>query len=416
MLFQKTKTTHVARGKNFSRLPHKERKVISVRVKLTLILVTLVVAILSMTSVASADSIGQCNLRPGNEMHSVSQWLSTLATEGVLGQAAQTNFAGAGYNSVDGKSPRQWANERVVLVRTTSSYTGMDYSCRGRHLKPWKVTTNPAGTPTFMTLPPQYNKHNSSTHRTKKFSRRIPVHGKVLGFAPCANTHNGEASYFLYVSPKPKHKPKPHKPVQEVVETSPAKNICSNVVSGGSNNQQGSNCNTCVGTNVCNETVTPPPPCGCEPPPPPPPSCGETHTCPPHEEVCPPGTVGKPPHCEKPKEEVKHWTEISCRGFEEISGRESMLIDCTVSDDNGARISLDAKANDGNSRVSGINCFSDGGAPTCPSGGTFEFRVSGINDGPSVVYSSITATATANGVPKTFKSDPFPVDPAEGGF
>ncbi len=111
-----------------------------------------------------------------------------------------------------------------------------------------------------------------------------------------------------------------------------------------------------------------------------------------------------------------HWTQISCTGFEEISGGGSFLVDCAVSDDNGAQISLDAHSNNGNSRVSGINCFSNGGSQTCPSGGTFEFRVTGINNGSSVLSSSITATASANGVNATFTSDPFPVDPSEGGF
>ncbi len=126
---------------------------------------------------------------------------------------------------------------------------------------------------------------------------------------------------------------------------------------------------------------------------------------------------GSPPP-ETPEEPpvVKHWTQISCTGFEEISGGGSFLVDCAVSDDNGAPISLEAHSNNGNSRVSGINCYSNGGSQTCPSGGTFEFRVSGINDGSSILYSSITATASANGVKATFTSDPFPADPSGGGF
>jgi hypothetical protein len=108
--------------------------------------------------------------------------------------------------------------------------------------------------------------------------------------------------------------------------------------------------------------------------------------------------------------------QISCTGFEEISGGGSFLVDCDVSNDNGAPISLDAHSNDGNSRVSGINCYSNGGSASCPGNGTFEFRVSGINDGSDIVHSSITATASANGKSATFTSDPFPVDPSGGGF
>jgi hypothetical protein len=131
------------------------------------------------------------------------------------------------------------------------------------------------------------------------------------------------------------------------------------------------------------------------PPSQPPPSCHETGTCPP------------PPH---------HFVNISCTGFEEVTGGRSFLVDCDVSNDNGAQITLDAHSNDGNSRVSGINCFSQGGTPSCHGNGTFEFRVTGINDSTNIVSSSITATASSNGVDKTFRSDPFPVDPSCTGF
>jgi hypothetical protein len=92
------------------------------------------------------------------------------------------------------------------------------------------------------------------------------------------------------------------------------------------------------------------------------------------------------------------------------------LVDCDVSNDNGATITLTAHSNDANSRVSGINCYSQNGAASCTGNGTFEFRVSGINSGSTILYSSITATASSNGVDKTFRSDPVPVDPACGGF
>jgi hypothetical protein len=111
-----------------------------------------------------------------------------------------------------------------------------------------------------------------------------------------------------------------------------------------------------------------------------------------------------------------HYTNVSCTGFEEVSGAGSFLVDCAVSNDNGAEITLDAHSNDGNSRVSGINCYSQSGAPSCHGAGTFEFRVSGINDGSSIVYSSVTVVASSNGVDKPWRSDPFPVDPSGGGF
>lgn len=113
---------------------------------------------------------------------------------------------------------------------------------------------------------------------------------------------------------------------------------------------------------------------------------------------------------------VTHFTNVSCTGFEEITGGGSMLIKCDVSDDNGAQISLDAHSNDGNSYVSGINCYSQGGTPSCQGNGQFEFRVNGINNGSSVLMSSVTVTATANGVPKTPSPYTFKVDPSSGGF
>ena len=131
-------------------------------------------------------------------------------------------------------------------------------------------------------------------------------------------------------------------------------------------------------------------------------SCKENHTCSCEEEhTCPP---------------PEHFTEISCRGFEEISGGESFLVDCDVNNDNGAPISLKANSNDGNSRVSGISCISNGGSPSCPGKGTFEFRVTGINKGPTILSSSVTAIATSNGIPASWNSGSFPVDPEEGGF
>jgi hypothetical protein len=107
---------------------------------------------------------------------------------------------------------------------------------------------------------------------------------------------------------------------------------------------------------------------------------------------------------------VTHFTNVTCTGFEEIFGGESMIIKCDVSNDNGAPISLDAHSNDGNSRVSGINCYSQGGTPSCQGNGQFEFRVTGINTGTTTLSSSVTVTASSNGVNKTWTSDPFPVD------
>lgn len=147
--------------------------------------------------------------------------------------------------------------------------------------------------------------------------------------------------------------------------------------------------------------------CSSQPVPVPPKTCTELGTCPKPPTCAELGTCTPPP---------SHWTEVSCVGFEELKGGDSYLVSCAVSDDNGAQISLSAYSNDANSRVSGINCYSNGGSPTCPSGGTFEFTVEGINNSSEVLSSSITIVASANGIPKEFISNPFPVDPYEGGF
>jgi hypothetical protein len=112
----------------------------------------------------------------------------------------------------------------------------------------------------------------------------------------------------------------------------------------------------------------------------------------------------------------KHWTQVTCTGFEEISGGGSFLVDCAVSDDNGAPISLSVSNDSAHYTVSGVNCYSQGGTASCTGNGTYEFRVVGINNSSSVEQATITVTASANGV----KSDPFtatfPVDPSGGGF
>ena len=95
-----------------------------------------------------------------------------------------------------------------------------------------------------------------------------------------------------------------------------------------------------------------------------------------------------------------------------------MLIKCAASDDDGAPISLNVSVEEKpvNSLVSGINCYSQGGTPSCQGDGTFEFRVDGVNNGTSVVYSTIDVVATANGVPSSTFKQTFPVDPSGGGF
>ncbi|HET7320788.1 MAG TPA: hypothetical protein VFI84_04385 [Candidatus Saccharimonadales bacterium] len=89
---------------------------------------------------------------------------------------------------------------------------------------------------------------------------------------------------------------------------------------------------------------------------------------------------------------------------------------CDVADDNGAPIALDAHSKDNNSYVSGINCYSQGGTSSCQGNGTFEFRVNGVNDGSTVLMSTVEVVASANGVPSPTQDYTFKVDPSAGGF
>jgi hypothetical protein len=111
-------------------------------------------------------------------------------------------------------------------------------------------------------------------------------------------------------------------------------------------------------------------------------------------------------------EQPNHWVNVGCTSPEEITVGGSVLVDCVVTADSG-QITLSVVNDDTNSRVSGVNCYSNGGSQTCPSGGTFEFRLTGEHEGTT----SVTVKAMANGVTsEPVHIGPMPVDPADGGF
>ena len=131
--------------------------------------------------------------------------------------------------------------------------------------------------------------------------------------------------------------------------------------------------------------------------------------------VCINGTTGTPPNCSAPPP-VQHWTQVSCTGPQEISGGGSVIVKCDVSDDNGAQISLNAQSQDSNSQVTGINCYSQGGSPSCSGNGQFEFRVNGFNSTSGILTTTVKVYATANGVNSNTVTMTFNVDPSSGGF
>jgi hypothetical protein len=115
---------------------------------------------------------------------------------------------------------------------------------------------------------------------------------------------------------------------------------------------------------------------------------------------------------------------FTCTSFEEVIVGESFLERCAVEDDTGAYLYLDAQpnlSNDGlfHSNVTGINCVTNGGQQWCPNGGTFEFRVHGINDWvppPDFIMSSIDVTVSAANAQDVTHTYSFAVDPSCTGF
>jgi hypothetical protein len=247
------------------------------------------------SAVASADSIGQCNLSEGNTMTSITEWQNTLSQEGVLNQAKTEVFSKGGYFSGD-QSISQWMGERVMMGNARQGFSGNDYGCRDGSLFGAGHRSYPAGKEVFYVLPGKYSKSNVSRRKTKTFSKAVPLPAKVIGFPNCANPFEATITIVIYVrnSPKPKPHPKP-KPIPTPVPTptpapvptpttpapTPPPTVvnCSNVNTGSGTISSGTVCSHCVGVDVCNtETPTPPSP-----------------------ETCVPPTVGTPPNCkEKP--------------------------------------------------------------------------------------------------------------------
>ncbi len=238
--------------------------------KLTILVAAFVVAILCSTGVASAtnghqDHKGACS-RSTTSIHKV---VNDLQFNGVLGKFAKA----MGIKGINGSYKFQM-ERRLVNARVKRSVTTVNHGCDG------SGHVFPAGHRRLVKDEEVFAIRPANISQSEICSRPSPsckeVTFKTTAVLPdsCGNLNilvTIELVIFVKKHRKP-HKPK-LQPTPEVVET-PAKVICSNIVGSGNNNQQGGNCDTniCVGTNVCNETFTPPPPCGCEPPtlPPPP--------------------------------------------------------------------------------------------------------------------------------------------------
>jgi hypothetical protein len=115
-----------------------------------------------------------------------------------------------------------------------------------------------------------------------------------------------------------------------------------------------------------------------------------------------------------------HFTNLTCQGQEEVTGGGSSVLVCKVSNDNGAEIALNVQvtSNSGNLLVSGIQCTSQGGTPTCMGSGTYEVRLKGVNNNAdrTPVFANLEATASSNGVRSDTFRQTFQVDSSCSNF
>jgi hypothetical protein len=300
-------------------------------------------AIFATSGVASADSIGQCNLHPGNTMTSVSDWQHTLSEEDVINQTKTKEiFKWAGLNPVD-QSVGQWVKERVMLGKVVRPFSGKDYGCRDGKVFSAGHTSYAAGKEVLFVLSKKYAKSEVSIHRTTTFSKAVKLWVKITGLGNCANAYEGEGWVVIYV--RAHNKPKSHIKVTEtpavsvsckagevvasngscVTQTNTSTQTCGNsqvksstecltiqinnncgeVAVGSTITQGGENCQTNIEVKeepkcANGETGTYP---HCEKPSEPKCAEGETGTYPHCEKPkCPEGYKGTYPHCEKPSE------------------------------------------------------------------------------------------------------------------
>jgi hypothetical protein len=113
-----------------------------------------------------------------------------------------------------------------------------------------------------------------------------------------------------------------------------------------------------------------------------------------------------------------HFTNLTCQGQEEVTGGGSSKLVCSVSNDNGAQISLSVSVltNKDNLLVSGIQCSSQNGVSACQGNGTFEVRLGGVNETTTPIYSDLEVVARSNGVPSAPFDQKYKIDPRCANF
>jgi hypothetical protein len=100
--------------------------------------------------------------------------------------------------------------------------------------------------------------------------------------------------------------------------------------------------------------------------------------------------------------------QLSCQGFDEISGGGTFELDCVATSDNGASVQVTAQQGNANISVSPAE-------QNCSSGTACSFMVTGHNDGSTVLTSSVLVVAQANGAQATWDGS-FKVNPGNNGF
>ena len=256
-------------------------------------------------SAAMANSVGQCNVTPGNTVTSTSEWQSVLRKEGVTKQASKKVFGKAGYHSVD-QSLNQWLTQRVIRTKAAKPFSAIDYGCRNKKLFSVGKRSYAKGKGIFAVLPKAYSKKDFSTKKTKVFTLKKTITVITIGLDDCGNPVYGYAKIIIWIV---KVKTPPVKPPTTVTPPPPG-GECTIIINGDNNgnvgcnsvfvctangkynNNQGlcsaySNCiavqgNTWNSTqNVC---TTPPPP-----------TCEQTGTCPPPPNRPPVVSIYNPP-------------------------------------------------------------------------------------------------------------------------
>ncbi len=198
---------------------------------------------------ASADSIGQCNNRPGNYVSSTSEWMKVLGNEGVISQATSTVFNPAGFASVD-VTLGQWMKQRVMSGKAARPFSAAhDYGCRNGSMFDAGVRSYSRGKAIFYVLPRKYKKSDVSTHRTKRHRRAVTIRVRVIGLPDCGNPLPTFAYVKLYMS---KPAPKKHKKVPVKSKPAPKTPAASTpaCISNSSGNGAGSETAQCGSGNV----------------------------------------------------------------------------------------------------------------------------------------------------------------------